>query len=353
MNKKLSISALVLMLIMMLSACQNAQVSSSSQSKSKSDNESPQGIVFKGVWDEDRTFLAEEIKAFEPYEALIKSSTSNGEIKETQVKGTLLKDILAENSADIEDFETVRIVSSDGYEIIVPTDVFKNREIILSYEENGKEYEGDLGAFRSVVPDERAMYWVKGVVLLDFSENVESSNIEKMVFLDNVGEYLELEDYTYYEATDKAIKISDLVEKCVKLGDETSGTLIASDGLKDDKDIKTLNDGYLKLTGEFAPLFTSPDMPKGMQIKGLSYLKIGNTSFASVSALGGEIDLKSILKDGSLDDSSYLAYDIDGNETVIEGKAINSSVLKIENESLYLVNEDESIKIKIKEILKK
>ncbi len=310
MKKFLSISLMLIVLCSSFVACQ-----SSEPVVSQTEDTFATTITIQGLGDEDIVFTEEEVKSYPVFEAEVESTTSSGEIKTATIKGTLIADMLSDKGYDISDYESLKIVAVDGYEILVPVDVLSNRDIILAYEEDGEEYD-QFGAFRSIVPDERAMYWVRGVNVLNFEGIVASSDMSQITFLDNLDKVVTLEDYVYYESVDKAVKISDLFDKYVDLGDATSGTLIASDGLEDDKDLDTLADGYLKLTGENAPLFTAVDMPKGMQIKEIVYLKTGDTCFASVLAMGGTADLQSVLTDSGISSATeYLAYDVNGEET--------------------------------------
>ncbi|MFI3206802.1 MAG: hypothetical protein R3Y33_06105, partial [Clostridia bacterium] len=344
MKKLISTALLLSILCLSFAGCSEPSATSSTDSSSSSsseistttqDDDFSTSVTIQGIGDEDIVFTMEEIKAFEPVETTAQSTTSNGEINVLNIKGTYVKDLLESKGYDISDFESMKIVSNDGYEIIVPTDVLSSRDVILAYEEDGEEYD-EYGAFRSVIPDERAMYWVKGVSYLNFEANIASSNIEHLVFLDNIADFMDLEDYDYYGLTEQAVKISDLFENFAVIDDETSGSIVASDGLEDDKDIDTLNDGYLKLTGEDAPLFLAPDMPKGMQIKEIVYLKTGDTCFVTVS-VSGETDLQSILSGSGINSTSYIAVDISGEETELDGGILSTMEFVTEDDTLYLV----------------
>ncbi len=310
-------------------------------------------LVIKGLGEESISFTKEEVKAFEPYEADIQSTTSSGEIKTASIVGAKLSDLLESKGYSTANCESIRIVASDGYEIAVPKDVIDNKDIIIAYEEDGEEYT-EFGAFRSVIPDERAMYWVRGLVELNFeySETV-SSDIQQIVFMDNIGDDVALEDYTYYESVDKALNLKSLMDTYVNIGDATSGAFVASDGLETEQTLDVLEGAYMKMTGENAPLFISPDMPKGMQVKGVKYFKVGDTCFASLAMLCASEEstgLQSVLSDLGMVGASYLAIGTDGSETTLQGTAVSGSTFEVEGDAFYLVNTEESIKIEVKTI---
>ncbi len=306
-------------------------------------------VTLEGLGDEAIVLDLDTIKELPIAEVAAQSLTSDGEIKVADIKGVYVKDILSQNGYDIANYESLKITAGDGYEILVPPDVLSTRDVILAFEENGITYD-KYGAFRSIIPDERAMYWVKGVANLNFEANIASSGIEQIVFLDNLSQVMELEDYTYYETVEKAVAISDLIETFAIVEDETTATLLASDGLEDDKDLTTVENSYLKLTGEDAPLFTAPDLPKGMQIKGIAYLKVGNTAFVSISAMTEVPTFKEVLAQSGVEGTSYIAYDVEGTETVIGAGIAGNMEFVIEGDSLYLVNNEESIKINISKL---
>ncbi len=308
-------------------------------------------LTIQGLGEEAFSFTLEEVMAFEPYEEEISSTTSSGEIKTAAIKGATLDDLLESKGYTTANCESIRIVASDGYEIAVPSDVIANKTIVVAYEENGAAYD-EFGAFRVVIPDERAMYWVRGTIELNFeySETV-SSEITQIVFLENVYEDVPLEDYTYYESVDQAVSIASLMETYATVTDATSGAFVASDGLETEQTVDVLQTGYIKMTGENAPLFISPDMPKGMQVKGVQYLVVGDTCFTSIRILSESVSgLQEVLSDLDMTGTSYLAIGTDGSETSLSGTAISESTVVVEDDSCYLVNTEESIKIEVKAI---
>ena len=312
-------------------------------------------ITILGLGDEV-TFNLDEVKAFEPFVGEINSSTSSGEIKTAEIKGTTLDDLLESKGLSKAGCDSMRIVASDGYEIAVPRDVLENKEIIIAYEQDGEAYDKDeFGAFRTIVPDERAMYWVRGTVELYFEKGETVSGvIHKIIPFENQDAVITYEDYTYYENVDKAIKIVDLIDTYANTEGATSGAFVAGDGLKTEQTFEILKDGYIKMTGENAPLFIAPEMPKGMQIKGVKYMNIGDSAFVSLKVLAEssseEVRLQSILKDMGMTGSTFLVKGVD-SETVLEGKALNEAHFVEEDGTYFLVTDEGAVKIEVLEII--
>ena len=308
----------------------------------------PNVFVISGVTEEPISFTLEEVMSFEPYEKETKRITSKEEVLTSEIVGTPLNVLLESKGYSTENCTSIRIVASDGYEIAVPADVIENKEIIIAYQEDGEKYE-KFGAFRTVIPDVRAMYWVKGTVemVFEYSETV-SSKIKQTIFLENIGDNVPLEDYEYYDSIDKALSIDSLINKYSNIEDAISGAFVASDGLETEQTVDVLKTGYIKMTGENTPLFISPTMPKGMQVKGVQYLNVGDTCFSSLAILcEKEIGLQTVLKDLGMTATSYVAMGTDGSETVLEGTAISESTFVLEDGHYYLVNTEDSIKIEV------
>ncbi|MFI3175229.1 MAG: hypothetical protein R3Y53_08570 [Bacillota bacterium] len=312
-----------------------------------------------GLGDTALTYSLEEIESYPVFEETVSSTTSSGEINTATIRGALLQDLLAEQNEVLSDFEAVRVVASDGYEIIIPHDVLSNRDVVIAYQED-EEYYDKYGAFRVIVPDERAMYWVRGTVEIHFEKNVTTSRaVEKIVLLDSTDKVFTYQDYTYYDAVDKAVKITELMDEFVTVAEDTkTATFIANDGLEDDKAIEVVEESYLKMTGEYTPLFISPDMPKGMQIKGIQSLTIGDTAFVSLSAYSEnetvtttEFPLIDILSDNNFGMVDFTVIDVNGEETQFTAAMASKLQFEAIEGVYYLVDTDNSMQIEVLQIV--
>ena len=99
------------------------------------------------------------------------------------------------------------------------------------------------------------------------------------MFLETVAAGMEQQDYTYYESTDRAVLCSELPLP----EDGETVYLKARDGLdKNEKAEVFLQEGYIKVTGEAAPLYLSPNLPKGMHVKEMLWLAKAEVGLLSV-----------------------------------------------------------------------
>src|SRR5699024_1534893 len=120
--------------------------------------------------------------------------------------------------------------------IDIPSEILKNRDIMLVYEIDDKPLFEDSQPLRVVVPDERAMYWVKSlskIEIIDDGEGEQANNeTNEIVIFDTAISNLEQQDYEYYESMDKAIKTEELLSKFASDNMEGKIFIKAVDGLE-------------------------------------------------------------------------------------------------------------------------
>ncbi|MFI3237466.1 MAG: hypothetical protein R3Y47_05475 [Lachnospiraceae bacterium] len=363
MIKKFKVSllfAVVLTVCLSFAGCAtNADLEESQVIETTTDEQSVDTsvLVISGLSDEDISFSYEDIKAMSDFDEDVESLTSSGEINKAHIKGTTVDAILESVGLTKDACETARIVASDGYEISVPNDVLMNQNLVIAFEEDGVEYDAaEYGAFRTIIPNERAMYWVKGVVKLHFElSQTVSESYSQLIFVDNAYEVIPYVDFEYYDEVADSLSVADLMAEYVTLGEEQNGFFIAGDGLESEQTLEILDGGIFKMTGEDAPMFINPDMPKGMQVKGMKYFKLGDTCFVAlmtVDAVSEEVvTLQSILNEVGMTSGSYLVTSVKGEETVLEGKVLADITVELQEDGYYLVSADETIKIKAVELV--
>lgn len=218
----------------------------------------------------------------------VKGLTSAEELLEFEVTGLYLSDILANYDYSMDDFESIRLMAGDGYGINVPKELFQKKDIILAYYIDGKPIDSELQPLRAFINDERTMYWVSNLIQINLTLNgvVEEGDavesLEKVVLLETAVQGLEIHEYNYGGNIDEAVNVSDLLDSYVNNKTE-SVYFVAADGFKKSEKLKVLEQGIIKMTGEFAPLFTGQDLPEGMQLKDILFLDIGDTTFMSIN----------------------------------------------------------------------
>jgi len=88
---------------------------------------------------------------------------SAGEESPFSATGARFSDLLATYGKEQENMEKIRLIAGDGYSIEVPGHVLRERAIILAYLIDGKPLDERDAPLRVVIPEERAMYWVRNL----------------------------------------------------------------------------------------------------------------------------------------------------------------------------------------------
>jgi len=221
----------------------------------------------------DFTVTSTQLRSdFEQTEMDALSINSLGEERQRLAKGVLLETILQQQGTSQMSFASALVTSGDGYSINIPGEVLRGRDILIAYELGGEIIEPRL-----VVPEERAMYWVKNVRSIELmaqAENIEI--IREVLFSDLIAQLSDrAEGYKYYDANCKALPIALLLE-AAEAGPVDFVTITAADGLVKNERYSTFAGQMLVFEGTpDAPLFIGPDLPEGMRVKNIESIQIG------------------------------------------------------------------------------
>lgn len=336
-SKKLRVIIMTLIIMLVFTGC-NKEANTNTSGR-----DIPDKITIVGLDNEESEVNLDDIKKLEKVNSDVISISSSGEENEMNVTGGLLEELLQKHDISQKDLSGIRFIASDGYSIDVPDTVLKSRDIILAYEVDGEPLFEDSQPIRVVVPDERAMYWVKKLekieLIMDEDPQVDNQEASKLIILDSTLSKLKEVDYEYYKDMDKAVTIDELLTE-FSLDDLNDKVFIkAGDGLEKTEANKVFRDAYIKTTGEGSPMFTSPDMPKGMTVKNILWFSVGDTSFLSVKSAMESFDkadldgvegilLKDILKDLKLDlEGTYTFTSVDGYSVDIIANDLQSGIL--------------------------
>jgi hypothetical protein len=272
--KKLPLMALALLLLLSAAACGKGKTTAGAPGPYDEEK-----IVVHGLTDQDFEITLGELKKLPAVTRDAESAMSNGEKVSARATGPLLDTFLQQYGKTQKDFSRIRFTAKDRYSIAVPSDVLATRQIILSYLNDGKSLEDDMWPVRIVIPGERAMYWVKNTIRIDFETGGDRKPPNKLVFLETAAENLPQQDYEYFESVDKAVKTSDLIEKYADINDSSVADVFmkASDGLQKNETKANFLAAYIKITGKEAPKFLAPQFPQGMHIRGLLFVIYGQT----------------------------------------------------------------------------
>lgn len=241
-----------------------------------------QKILIKGLTEEDFSVTAEELTKLESVTEKAEASRFNGEKVKVKATGPTLDTFLSKYGKKQSDFESVRFTAADKYSIAVPKEILESRKIILAYEDDGKPLDKKAEPIHVVIPEERAMYWVRMLKQIDFEKDAGAVAATKVVFLDQAVKTVPSSDYDDGGVTDKAVKIKDLTDNYASGETADKVFLSASDGLEKNETADNFLSAYIKYTGKDSPKFLAPHFPEGMNINGIVSLQYGGTLFYSL-----------------------------------------------------------------------
>lgn len=228
-----------------------------------------------------------EIYEREPVTREVHHISSSGEESTNQVTGVVLGELLAEKGISQGDYSSVRFTAADGYAIDMPQEILAAKDVILAYEFDGEVLNEKKLPLRVAVDGERSMYYVSNLASIEFfkSDVVETeveANERKIVLLETAASAMPSEVFTYYENEDQAILMADLTAAyCENMFAKVR--FVASDGFEKIESADVINQGFLKINGEDAPLFTGRDLPKGMNVKSVTVMEAADTTFVSAA----------------------------------------------------------------------
>lgn len=310
-------------------------------------------ITITGLEGGDIEVSVDEIKQLERVEGDLKSISSSGETKKTNITGGRLEELLEKHNTSLKNMDGLRFIAKDEYAIDIPKEILENRDIILAYEIDGKPLHEKAQPIRTVVPEERSMYWVQGLSEIELVKAEEStageksSSIGKLILLDSAITTLETVDYEYYEEVDEAIRTSDLLNSYAKEDKDQEVYLKASDNLEKSESNEIFKEAFIKTTGENAPMLGSPNMPKGMTVKNLLWFTIGDTKFLSMEKalempdLAAEqgVSLRLVLEDiGLKNGEAYVFTALDGSSIEISSEDAKEGILEKEEDGSVLLS---------------
>ncbi|MFA5383943.1 MAG: molybdopterin-dependent oxidoreductase [Eubacteriales bacterium] len=274
--KKLLLLQVVLILLVIATACNRAGSTTGAASPFSGEK-----IVVHGLKDQDFEITQDDLRKLKAVTRHGEATRTNGEKISVDATGPLLDTFLHQYGKSQKDFSRIRFTARDKYSIAVPHDILENRQIILSYINDGKPLKDDCQPVRIVIPGERSMYWVREMIRMDFETGDSQKPVNKLVFLETAVGQLPQEDYQYYDSTDKAVKTEDLITRYADINDQavTNVLMKAGDGLQKYETRANFLGSYLKITGKEAPKFIAPQLPEGMHIRDLLFIIYGQTAF--------------------------------------------------------------------------
>jgi hypothetical protein len=139
------------------------------------------------------------------------------------------------------------------------------------------------------------------------------------------------------------VTVADLLE-IAGVTSEDDLSFVSSDGYEKTETMEIFKQGYIKFTGEDAPLFLDPDFQKGMYIKYIMKVEAGDKTFASVASamtafgtteVNGKtgVSMVDFIEMVGLDASSYVFTAADGYAVEVPSESLADGVLYINEEN--------------------
>jgi len=109
-------------------------------------------ILIHGLQGQDVVITMSDLEKLPAVTQHAEAEQAGGEEIQVDATGSLLDTLLEQYGRSQQDFSRIRFTAKDGYSIAVPADILKNRQIILSYINDGKPLEQDWQPVRVVIP---------------------------------------------------------------------------------------------------------------------------------------------------------------------------------------------------------
>lgn len=298
--------------------------------------------------DETVEIAYNDIYAMTPITQTLKSVTSSGEEITSEVVGISLSQLLASYDVELKDLHSLRGIAGDGYAIDVPGEILVDKDVMLIWSEDNQVYDEKKMPLRMAIDDERAMYWVSNLMEIHCLTGEVTAEVttaaKQIVFLEAASKSLDMVDITYYETVDKGVGVTDLFKN---IKPSESIKFIATDNFEKTETLEVLNQGFIKMTGEKAPLFMSPDLPKGMHVKYILQMQTGDTAFVSESnalevytsmTVDSEegVSLIELIDQAGIKADSYTFTSRDGYAVDVAGRDVKKGIL-VKDGDIYKV----------------
>lgn len=126
------------------------------------------------------TLSADEMRARVQETLNCTNISSSGDVAEETVTGFSLDMLLAEHGIEMTDVLSLNFIASDGYIMAAPAGLYNDNPVYILLKRYGENLEYPV----SCLPNQRAMYWVKGLVkieveLAEFSLQ-QRTNVQKV-----------------------------------------------------------------------------------------------------------------------------------------------------------------------------
>lgn len=246
----------------------------------------------------DITLSLEDMKALDQEVITSTNIDSKGDVKETTIEGFSLTKLLEKNNIDQKTLDMITFIATDGYTMSLPKEISGAKELYIALKQDGEF----LAQPRSVVPDERAMFWVRMLSEIEIEKADTQSAVtiptSRVIVFQSAVRNLEPMDYVDGQKADKVYSIKQFCEMYVHHADVANVNITAIDGFAKQEKVDIFTSAYICLEGESAPLYLGEKINNGMRVKQILTARLGMDciyfaqSEMSVSDLFNEIDME-------------------------------------------------------------
>ena len=213
----------------------------------------------------------------------------NGQSRDHEISGVLLDELLDSVAIDPREIQDLTLLAADGYSVRVEADLLADHEMIIAYIVDGESLGPDDGPLRAFIPGASSMYWVRNLSRLELSRvPVAAESLKSIIFLETASGEIESSEYG---DGDLAIRTRDLVTETEDLREVR---FFAADGFEKTEQLDVFLEEFLVITGETAPAFRGPELPRGMHVRDIAYFIAGNRGYYSVSRGPELLDLTDV-----------------------------------------------------------
>lgn len=282
-----------------------------------------------------REFSVRDLRELDATTQEITRETDDG-VQEFRVTGVLLETLCSQMGVEPGAVIELTLAAGDGYAVSVPRDVLAAHTVIFAYEIDGEPLAEGTAPLRAYLPGSETMYWARNLVRIEFHAGSQAApTTDAILFLETIFAHAGLQRYG---DTDRALRTSEL------LAYAGSGDYVfmgAADGFGKVEQRDIFARESIVTSGDAAPAFRGPDLPRGMHVRDLVWLIVGDTAFYSVRrgpelydtvTVGDENGVSLALLAGALQLAEAQAYVLeaaDGYSVQIDGNALGLGVVYI------------------------
>ena len=345
--KKITYLFIVLIIpVFILAGCADKEViSSKSTGNPEYEN---QKIMINGDIEESKEITVAEMRQFPQKEMQGSFQRASGEMETFTAAGPAFNDVMDYLEIDLADFKGIGFVGKDSYYCLVTPDIINNREMLLALAIDGNlELAENMRPARLCVKDEFGPYWVRMVDQITLYKEIPQKEISSVWIFDNLAAGIEPYPYEYYGSKDNAIELAQIFSRLDYVNSKAFFTIKSADGfVKNEAISSVINNYYIKVSGNDAPMNIAPNIKLGMNVKHIAWIStnadaavfpeemlklIGRKKLDNTEGLG----LKELLEEVQVQDIEEKQFEVigtAGERVLLNGQDLSAGLIIIKDD---------------------